>query len=854
MRSHLEMQTQEYIEAGMKPDEARHAAMRQFGWTESIKETCREQRGLVWLENWYRDCLYAGRMLRKNPGFTVAAVLTLALGIGATTAIFSVINTVLLRPLPYQDPERLVWLYQNKPQRELLQFPMGTQKFQFWREHCQSFQQLALVGPADFQLTDENSTELVHGLKVTANLCDLLGIQPLLGRSFRPEENVAGSTPVAILSHRLWQRRFAGEPGIIGKTIREFGRSYTVVGVLPPEFRFPIGAMPAWRVLPNGDPDIWLPAKFSRLGEPDGETGFVIGRLEPGVRAEQAQAEMRRVTELDEAAYPKTEGWSVDVVPVREQVSGQVRPALLLLMGAVSAVLLIACVNVAGLLLARSLHRQKEFAVRVAIGAGRFRLASQLLIECLLLASLGGGLGVLAAFWLVRALVGLSSVPLPRVEEIGVDARVAAFTTGVSVFAGLSCALVPLWQLLRQDFGRWMLGREKISTRHHGPGGLQEPLIVVQVALSLVLLISAGLLLRSFARVMSSETGYRPQRVLAMNLALRSPRYLTNAAKDAATKELLERLETLPGVSAAGFSFGLPLAKGISIKNTFKVEGRPPESGQDGYLNLRLRIVSRDYFAALRIPVLRGRGFSLSSSLGGEKCEVLLNQSAARLAFPDEEPIGKLCNFGPIVGIVADTLDIGLDRQPEPQFFIEGYSASEAFLVIGSTTAPEAVKAAVVREIAAVDKDLVVLNVKTMEQMVSDSLAPRRFQMTLLALFALAALLLTAIGIFGRVAWSVSQRTKEIGVRIALGAQYGDVWRLILHKGMIPVSLGMIAGVLGAWAATRLLANQLFEVTATDPMTIVCVSVLVLGIALLACWLPARRAARTDPMVALRHE
>jgi putative ABC transport system permease protein len=792
--------------------------------------------------------------LLKNPGFTAVAVLTLGLGIGANTAVFSVINAVLYRPLPFHDSDRLVWLYHNKPLREWIQFPLSTRKFKFWQEHSRTFEQLGLAGPTDFHLNGEGSPELLRGLKVTANLSDLLGVQPVLGRSFRPEENQPGAPRVALLSHRLWQRRFAADPEIVGKTIRQHDQSYTIVGVLPPQLKFPIGPMPAWRVLSTGEPDLWLPITFIPPGEPDGEVGFAIARLKPGVSAAQAQAEMRAVTQQHERIYPETEGWSIDVVPLREQAAGQIRPALMLLFGAVGAVLLIACVNVANLLLARAMNRQKEFDVRAALGAGRLQLVRQLLTESMLLSGLGGCLGVLFAFCGVRTLTALSPVSLPLAKEVQIDAGVLAFTFSVSLLAGLLFGLAPAWHVWRHNPGRSIRSVGQNAAGHFRRQPLRHTLVMGEVALSLVLLISSGLLVRSFVRVLNVNLGYQPESLLVMNLSFASPKYPTGEAKDAFVKTLLSRIEGLPGVSAAGFSFGMPLAKGVPINKPFKIESRAG-TGDDSYLNVRLRIVSPSYFAAMGIPLRKGTGFSATSlSADGESHEVILNESAARKVFLEEDPIGKRCNFGPIVGIVGDTLDVGLDKVAEPQFYIVGYSSAEAFLIVRTGVAPDAVKSAVTKEVAAVDKDLPVHNLQTMETMVSQSLALRRFQMFLLTTFGAVALLLTAIGIYGVVAYGVSQRMREIGIRTALGAQASDVLKLVLREGMRPVLIGVVLGSVAALGITRVLASQLFGVGATDPATFATVWLVLVTVATAACWLPARRAACVDPMEALRHE
>jgi putative ABC transport system permease protein len=793
---------------------------------------------------------FAFRQLLKNPGFTAVVVLTLALGIGANTAIFSVLDGVLLQSLPYRDPNRLVWLYQNKPKREWLQWPMGTEKFKFWREHSRTFEQIGLAGPTDFHLIGDRSPELIRGLRVTANLCDLLGFQPALGRAFLAEENKPGAPDVVILSHRLWQQRFAGNAAIVGQRIRDRDRSYTIVGVLPPNLKFPIGPMPAWRLVSTGDPDIWLPARFRRTEEGDGDLGFAIGRLKAGVSLQQAQAEMTALSVKHEELNA-TEGWSVDLVPMRDQVSGHVRPALLLLMVAVGAVLLIACVNVANLLLARSIGRRKEFAIRTAIGASRFQLLRELLIESLLLSALGGLAGVLLAFWAIPALMALSPAHLPRMEDVRIDARVLSFTAGLSLLAGLLFGLVPAWQTARADLSKALHGGSPGSIGHAGRQGLRELLVTAEVALAFALLIGAGLLIRSFGQVLNVDTGYRPQRLLVMNLSLNSSKFPTDESKPAFVKDLIERIEALPGVAAAGFSFGLPLTRGVPISRVFKVDGAPP--GNDSSPKLRLRIVSSNYFAAMGIRFVKGQNFSVQSRKG-DIYEVLLNESGARSAFPGEDPIGKQCIYGPIVGIVADTLETGLDQPAGPQFYIEGYSASEAFLVVRTTTAPESVKASLMNEISAADKDLPVHNVKTMQTLVAESLAQRRFQVTLLAVFGASALLLTLIGIYGVVAFSVTQRTPEIGVRIALGAQASDVMKLIVSEGLKPVLIGVALGLIGAWAVTRILSSQLFGVTATDPLTFIIVCLILLGIAGIACWLPGRRATRIDPIKALRME
>ncbi|MDB6129606.1 MAG: hypothetical protein JWM04_713, partial [Verrucomicrobiales bacterium] len=765
---------------------------------------------------------------------------------------FSVIYAVLLRPLPFHEPNHLVWLYHNKPSREWLQFPLSTQKYEFWKEHSHSFEQLGLAGPIDFHLGGDGPPELLRGLKVTANLNDLLGVQPLLGRSFRPEENRPGAPRVALLSHRLWLRRFAGEPQIVGHTIRQYDKSYTIIGVLPPQLKFPIGPMPAWRVLSTGEPDIWLPISFIPPGEPDGEVGFAVARLKFGVSAAQAHAEMVVVTQQHERAYPSTEGWSVDVVPIREQLVGRIRPVLILLFGAVGSVLLIACVNIANLLLTRAMNRQKEFAIRAALGAGRFQLVRQLLAESILLSGLGGFLGILFAFCGIRALTGLIPTGFPLIEVVQINIGVLAFTFGVSLLAALLFGLAPVWHVWRQNFGGSIQNVGQSSAGHLRRQGLRQVLVIGEVSLSLVLLIAAGLLVRSYSRLLDVDLGYKPENLLVMNLSFASPKYPTSEAKDAFVKTLLSRIEGLPGISGAGFSFGMPLAKGIAISKPFKVKGKTDDASA---VNVRIRIVSPGYFAAMGIPFRKGNNFSTTPpSTNGESHEVILNESAARRAFPGENPIGQRCNFGEIIGIVGDTLDVGLDKSAEPQFYISGYSAAEAFLIVRSSIASDALKSAVTKEITLVDRDLPIHNLQTMEQMVGHSLALRSFQTSLLAAFSVVALLLTAIGIYGVIAYGVSQRTREMGIRTALGAQKKEILQLVLRDGMKPVMAGVVIGTVASLGLTRLVANQLFGVTPTDPATFAGVWMLLIAAAAFACWMPARRAACVHPLQALRHE
>jgi putative ABC transport system permease protein len=850
MRSHIEMRTQENIETGMNPEEARFAALRQFGWTEFIKETCREQRGVTWMENLAQDLRYGARQLRKNPGFTAVAVLTLALGIGANTAIFSVVNAVLLRPLPFAEANRLVWLGgwvgNDKEQG------VTPADFLDYREQSQSFALLAasVSDTVSVNLTGDGEPERLKGALVTANYLDVFGVNPTLGRTFRSEEDQDGNDRVVVLSHGLWVRRFGADQAIINKQVTLDGRNYTVVGVMPPQFQYPLGA------------ELWRPFGFPASAEsPFRSRQFhflrPLAKLKPGVTLAQAQTEVEIIARRLQALYPKTNAnQSLFLMPLQERIVGNIRLTLLILLGAVGCVLLIACANVANLLLARAATRQREIALRTALGASRGRVVRQLLTESATLALLGGIGGALLAKWGVGLLVALSR-NLPRADEIGINASVLAFTLVVSLLTGLLFGLVPAWQTAQVNLTQAL----KEGGRGAGGGAQRHRalsfLVVGEVALAMVLLTGAGLLVNSFVRLQNVRLGFDEKNLLTLRMDLPNP-YAQPEQKAIFFEQLQQRVAALPGVEAVGLITELPLAPGSS-DFTFSIEGRPaPEPGQSP--NADIRNVNRDYFRTMRIPLLKGRYFT-EAEVRNDGRVIIISEVLAERFFGGENPIGerlRLASPGQepyeIIGIVGDVRHRGLGIDLRQTIYFPTLRLGYASLVIRTVTDPKSLAAVVRREVLAIDPKQPVASVKRMEEWVAASVAQPRYRTLLLGVFSAVALLLSVVGIYGVLSYAVTQRTREIGLRMALGAPRWNVLSLVIGQGMKLALIGVGIGVVAALALSRVMSNLLYEITATDPLTFTMIPLLMAGIALLACWLPARRAARVDPMVALRSE
>ena len=792
-----------------------------------------------------QDLRYGARMLFKQPGFTLIAIFTLALGIGANTAIFSVVNALLLRPLPYPDSEQLAWVWMDNRQEGIAEDITSWPNFEDWRTQNQSFQGMAGVRDRRFNLTGTGEPEELNGANVSANFFDLMRVSPQQGRAFSADEEQEGREQVVVIGHGLWQRRFGGDAKLVGQTLSLNGQPHTIIGVMPPGFQFP-NQTEIWKPLV---PDAQLRTARGAFWLP------VIGRLKPGVTRAQAQAEMAGIAQHLEEQYPNSNrGFGVNVVLLHEQLVGKLRTALWVLLGAVACVLLIACANVANLLLARAAARQKEIALRAALGASRGRVVRQLLTESVLLAALGGVSGLLLARWGLDALVALAPSDLPRAESITIDQRVLFFTLGLSLLTGVVFGLAPALQSSKLGLSEVL----KEGGRSTGGGGqrTRSALVVAEIALALVLLVSAGLLLRSSWRLQQVNPGFNPERVLKVRLSLPPSKYREGVQAAAFYQQLLERLRALPGVQAAGVTSSVLLNK-VHSSSGILIEGRPAPNGPRP--ELPMDSVSPGYFQVLDMPLVQGRQFNEQDKADGLPVAIV-NETMARRFWPNEDPLGKRFNFGDggrwwtVVGVVRDSRRQGLDAPIRIESFLphaqRPLGAME--VVLRTTDNPLAMTRTVRSAVWSLDGDLPVSEIQSVEQMLGARVAPRRFNLLLLGLFAFVAMLLAAVGIYGVMSYGVTQRTHEIGIRMALGAGPGAVLKLVVGHGMLLTLLGVAAGLAAAFALTRLMTTLLFGVSATDPLTFSLIALLLLLVALLACWIPARRATRVDPMIALR--
>ncbi|MGD0536481.1 MAG: ABC transporter permease [Verrucomicrobiota bacterium] len=863
LRFHLEQRTAENLAAGLSPDDAAREARKRFGNLQSIREECRETRGASFGEATWQDIRFGLRMLRKNPGFTTIAVLTLALGIGANTAIFSVVNAVLLRPLPYPEPDQLVQLRADWSGKASTL--IGSATFVEVKAQSQSLARIAAYSGGDMTLTGAGPAERIVSGAVTADFFPLLGVQPALGRNFTREEDTPNGPKAAILGHGLWQSRFGGDADVLGRTITLNEQSYTVVGILPARFQYP-------------EPfQLWTPLALGETGGTfviHGEGMMLlkaIARLKPGVTLEQAQTELQTIAQRIQPGGPTATpgprprgGDALTLVGLHEQVVGDVKGALLVLLGAVAFLLLIACANVANLLLARAAARQREMAVRAALGAGRLRVARQLLTESVLLSLAGGGLGLLVAFWGVRALGQWSGASLPAMHGIGIDAWVLAFTLGVSAITGLAFGLAPAVQAWRTDVNAALKEEGRGDTGGHRKW-LRHSLVVSEVALALVLLIGAGLLIKSFSRLLDVNPGFRTDGVLTFQVTLTGGK--SSPQKVNFVEQIVERLKALPGVQAAAATDSLPLTDFERI-TAVEIEGRPPidfSKVKPGEVRPVSRpTVTLDYFNAMGIPVRNGRAFTLHDARPPAG-SVIVNEAFVKHFFPGQSAVGKRIRLmaGPaearwqtVVGVVSDVRQSGLAGDVMPEVYspaLEDMGDAMSF-VIRVTGEPAGLISAVRGVVAEVEPNQALHNVMTMEQRLANTTTSRRLNTALLGSFAAVALLLAVVGIYGVMSYAVTQRRREIGVRMALGAQRSDVLGLIIHGGLRLTLLGVAIGLVGAFALTRYLSSLLYSIKATDPLTFLGVAVALTGVAVLASWLPARRAAKVDPMVALRYE
>ena len=816
------------------------------------------------MNSFWQDVRYGWRTLMKTPGFTLVALLTLALGIGANTALFSVINAVLLRPLPFAAPERLVAVRSTDQRTSTNGFASTWPDFVDWRAQQTTFEGLAAYSNRSFTLTGMGEAARLNGALITSNLFTLLGTSPQLGRQFTPEEEQPGAHAV-LLSHGLWQSRFSGDPQIAGRTLLLGGVSYTIVGVMPQGFRFPVTGEAAELWISMGIEGEGRVPRFVQRGN---HWIDVIGRLKPGVTLAQAQADLGRIGEQLSKQYPDTNNSvGVATIPLMKFVVGNVSAALWTLFAAVGCVLLIACANVANLALARAATRQREIAVRAALGAQRGRVLRQLLTESMLLASGGGVLGALLALWGTEALLKLVPPGLPRAAETTLDWRVLGFTLLVSLLTGVLFGLAPAWQM-RQTVKTGLTEALKDGSRGAGDsvsgGRLRNTLVVAQVSLAFCLLLAAGLLLNSFWRLQQVKPGFDPHNLLSFRLRLPDARYREPQQISDFYARLTERLKALPGVTEAAATMTMPLS-GSNADVGLAIEGEPSDPNRPFPYDTNLRIVQAGYFRTLGIELLQGRDFDARDKRGATDV-VIINETLARRNFPNQNPIGRRIQpsigdergmpWREIIGVVRDVRHASLSEASGAECYLTHTQSAQPGMgvAIRTTNDPHALIAAVRNEVRALDAELPVFAIKTFEEYLYESVAQPRFTTLLLSLFGVVALLLTAIGLYGVLAYGVTQRTREIGVRLALGAQPRDVIKLVLKRGLALTLLGVGLGASASLLLTRLLKDFLFEVSATDPLTFVTIAVMLLSVALFACLIPARRATKVNPLGALRYE
>lgn len=789
------------------------------------------------------DCRYSLRTLAKNPGFTLVAVVALALGIGANTAIFSVVDAVLLRPLPYADPDRLVVVLHDGRN------PVAPANFLDWRSQNRSFER---IGAAEYwtpNLAGVDPPEKLWALRLTSDILPLLGVQPILGRMFQAEED----EHQVVLSHRLWQRRFGGDPQILGRALTLNGEVYTVVGVMPSEFRF----APFWAT----KAELWAPLALGpRATSRGGNSLRVFARLKPGVSLEQSVAEMAAITGNLEKVHPGTNR-AVTVQPLKEKVVGNVRPALLVLLGAVGLVLLIACANVAHMMLARASARQREIAVRMALGAKRSRVLRQFLTESLMLASLGGVAGLLLAQWGIRILVALSAGQIPRVESVALDGRVLLFLLGVCLLTGAAFGLIPALRASALDITGSLKEGSRGSSESIRHNRLRSLLVASEFALALMLLIGAGLMMRSFAALQAIEPGFDSSRLLSMVVSVAGSQEAAPTRRPAFYQQLLRQVQSLPNVQSASAINHLPLA-GDLWGWPFRIEGRPAPLPGESPVAI-YRVVLPGYFNTMRIPLLRGRDITANDSANAPGV-VVINEQLAKECWPGEDPMGKRIAFGntnptwlTVVGIAQNSKQHDWAMNPGKELYLsylQNAAASYMTLVVRTPGDPAALAPSLQSTIWSLNKNVTISEVQTMDHVVAEATAEPRFILILLGAFASAALVLAAVGIYGVMSYSVSRRTQEIGIRMALGADRADVMRHVVGQGMMLVSAGAAAGLGGSFALTHLMTKLLYGVTPTDPVTFVAVPLILGLVAFAATYIPARRATRIDPLVALRYE
>jgi putative ABC transport system permease protein len=854
---HLERQLQKYVDSGLTRDEAQRRVRIEFGGLHQVQEECREARGTYFVETLFRDVRYALRTLRQTPGFLTIAILTLALGIGATTAIFSVVYGVLLHPLPYKDPPRLIVMNETTPRVGVVS--VSYPNFLDWRAQSRTFSEMAAVQSVDFNLAGVDQPENISGEAVSTNFLSILGVRPILGRDFAASEEKAGTAPVVLLSHSLWQSHFGGDRNVLGRTISLNGRAFSIVGVLPANF---ISTDKVDVMEPIG---VWATDNPS-VGEREARgDSVVVARLAPGVSFEQARTEMQGIAARLAQAYPAAnDQFSVALKPIRDIFVGEIRPALLVLFTAVVFVMLIACANVANLFLMRGAGRTKEIALRMAIGASRGRIVGQMLVESFILALFGGvlGLGIAAAG--IRGVVLLLPKDTMANSDLRLNGIVLLFTAGVVVLSAFVFGLSPALESTKADVQTELRESGRTASGSKAQNRWRSVLVVAEVSLALILLVGAGLMMQSLFRLLSVDPGFRPDRVLTMQMSLRTAQYGKNAPVLNFWQQVLDRVHALPGVEAAALATVVPLTEEHN-RTDITVEGMAlPTPGN--FPHPDYHVISPEYLSAMGVPLLRGRTFSEADNENAPLV-AMINGTLAQRFFPNQNPVGKRFSFGhpspsrppkwvTIVGTVADTKLYGLSNPARLEVYVpfRQVVTGEMSLIVKSGSDPAALTSAIRSAIASIDKDQPIFGISTMRQLVRNSVSTQRVTLILLCLFSALALVLAAIGVYGVISYSVAQRTHEIGIRMALGAHQSDVLRMVLAQGAKIAGAGIVIGAAASLGLMRLMSKLLFSVSATDPATFLAVALVLAATALLACYIPARRTVRIDPMIALRHE
>ncbi len=845
LRAHLDLEAEELRAAGSSPQEALHAARRTLGNTTLLKETIREMASWTSFERLFQDLRYGVRLLRRTPGFSAVAILTLGLGIGANTAIFSVVNAVLLRPLPFADSSRLMRIAPTVG--SITNYP----DFQDWKARSRSFEQMEAYVPRAFSITGGDRPVHVRGLRTSGGLLQLLQVNPIHGRTFVPDEIQPGRDHVVLLSEGLWQSSFAHDPGVLGKTVKLNDEVFTVIGILPSTFQFP----------PDQPAEIVLP----QPPDPNRGHGFlnVVGRLKTNATLPQAQVEMETIGKQLELEYPKFDkGSGVRVLSLRDSYAASFRPALLIFLSAVGFVLLIACANVANLFLARTAGRQKELVVRAALGAGRFRLIRQLITESALLGLAGGVVGLLLAYWGAKGLVMLvgSTFSTQALDTVSIDTTVLGFTLLLSLAVGMLAGLAPAFGASRLDVNDTLKEGSRGLTGNRRRNRVRGILVIAEIALALVLLIGAGLMIKTFALLNRVDAGVHADNVLTLNLSIGGKKYAETQARAPFVSAMLHRVEQVSGVESTSVVTDTPLTPDNDAIG-FSIEGRPDPSPKQKF-ELNVNVVGPGYLRTLGIPLLKGRDFT-ERDTQASPLAALINQAMARKYWPDQDPIGARIsgdgkNWATIQGVVGDVRQGGLGSEPVPEVYLSYLQDPFAWpyltMLVRTSSDPLKLASPIQSAIWSVEKDLPISSIHTMEQIRSHSIAQPRLTALLLGVFAALALILATVGIYGVMAYSVTQRTHEMGLRMALGARASDVLALVVGQGMLLTATGIALGLLGAFAITRVLEKFLWGVRPTDPVTFIAVSVLLAAVALLASYLPARRATEVDPMVALRYE